>query len=184
MTYTPPRPPPPPGAVPVPPTGPAVPPKRNTWVIPVVAGAAVLFLCCSGGVVMVAASGGGEDEPPVAASEPGPARAGESAGAIPAETAEPEPAPEPEPEPEPEPPGFGAGVWEVGDEIPPGTYVTVVPGDGIFDSCYWARLSGFSGELDDILANDLVDGGSRGRVEIRSSDTGVAFSGGCTWTRN
>jgi hypothetical protein len=37
--------------------------------------------------------------------------------------------------------------------------------------CYWARLSGTSGDLDDILANDNIDG----PVVIDILDTDVAF---------
>ena len=77
----------------------------------------------------------------------------------------------------------GPGVWRVGDEIAPGTYVTTAP-DGSFDYCYWARLSGFSGELDEVLANDLMEPGSRGRVENSSSDVGIKFTGDCVSTRN
>jgi hypothetical protein len=44
--------------------------------------------------------------------------------------------------------GFGDGTHDVGDDIAPGTYRS--DGD---ESCYWARLAGFSGELDDVRAN-------------------------------
>ncbi|WP_112134427.1 DUF4190 domain-containing protein [Glycomyces dulcitolivorans] len=77
---------------------------------------------------------------------------------------------------------IGAGIWEVGTEIQPGTYTTQAPGDGILDSCYVARLDGFSLDLDDIIANDNIDGGAQGRIEIADSDTGVEFSGDCVWT--
>jgi hypothetical protein len=76
----------------------------------------------------------------------------------------------------------GSGVWEVGTEVPPGTYVTQAEGDGLLDSCYVARLSGFSMEFEDLIANDNIDGGSQGRIEIADSDTGVEFTGGCVWT--
>ena len=49
------------------------------------------------------------------------------------------------------------GTWLVGDEIPPGTYSA----EG-GDLCYWARLNGFSGELGDIIANN-VGAGKQGR---------------------
>ena len=67
------------------------------------------------------------------------------------------------------------GTWLVGDEITPGTYST----EG-GDLCYWARLNGFSGELSDIIANNV--GAGKQVVEIRSTDAGFS-SGGCgAWT--
>ena len=43
------------------------------------------------------------------------------------------------------------GAYAVGTDIKPGRYQ-------LSGSCYWARLSGFSGELADIIANDNTDG--------------------------
>ncbi len=89
---------------------------------------------------------------------------------------------EPEPEAEAEAPqGIGEGTWEVGTEIEPGTYVTTAAGSGVFDGCYAARLSGFSGEFDDIITNLNIDGGARGRLTIAEGDLGVEFSGDCLW---
>jgi hypothetical protein len=79
--------------------------------------------------------------------------------------------------------GVGEGIRSVGDEIQSGTYTTDA-GEGALDTRYWARLSGFSGEFGDIIANGNVEPGSRGRIEISSNDAGVEFSGGCTWTRS
>jgi hypothetical protein len=68
------------------------------------------------------------------------------------------------------------GVWKVGEEIAPGTYRA--PGGG---GCYWARLSGFSGDLDDIIANG---GFSKNQtITISSSDAGFETKGCGTWTR-
>jgi chitodextrinase len=47
---------------------------------------------------------------------------------------------------------FGDGVWSVPDEVPVGTYRNSDSADG----CYWARLSGFGGELDDVIMNELT----------------------------
>jgi hypothetical protein len=44
---------------------------------------------------------------------------------------------------------FGSGTKTVGQDIAPGTYRGNLDGD----FCYFARLSGFSGELGDIIAN-------------------------------
>lgn len=65
-------------------------------------------------------------------------------------------------------PVFGEGLWLVGEEIGPGLYQTL----GGVDSCYWERLSGLSGELDDIIANGIATG--QEIVEIDPSD--VAFN--------
>lgn len=71
---------------------------------------------------------------------------------------------------------FGDGVFLVGTDIQPGRYRN--EGGG---SCYWARLSGVSGDFSEILANDNVSG--QAVVDIASSD--VAFeSVRCgTWTK-
>lgn len=71
-----------------------------------------------------------------------------------------------------------AGTWFVGLDIAPGTWRA----GGGSDSCYWARLAGFSGTLDDILANDLGDASAI--VEIAASDKGFLTNTGCgSWTR-
>jgi hypothetical protein len=70
---------------------------------------------------------------------------------------------------------YSDGTYEVGSEIKPGTYKT----SG--GECYWERLKGFSGEFDDIIANDNISGPSR--MTIRPTDQGVTFSGGCEWRK-
>lgn len=70
---------------------------------------------------------------------------------------------------------FSDGIWKVGAEIAPGTYRN---SGGSF--CHWARLSGFSGDLGDILANDLPSGSAL--VTIRPSDLGFETNGCGTWT--
>lgn len=76
---------------------------------------------------------------------------------------------------------FSSGTWKVGSEIPAGTYVTTVAKG---EHCYYARLAGFSGELDDIVANDNYEGPARGRVTISPSDAGIEFSGDCEWIKS
>lgn len=66
------------------------------------------------------------------------------------------------------------GTWAVGFHIEPGTYRS----DG-GESCYWARLAGFSGELDDVIANDLPSG--QAIVEIDDDDAGFRSAGCGTW---
>lgn len=93
----------------------------------------------------------------------------------PAEVA-PEPEPEAEleasPEPEPEPVGIGNGTFTIGDEVEPGTYRS----DGT-SMCYWARLAGFSGELDDIIVN----GNNATIVTISEGDVGFETTGCGMW---
>jgi S-layer homology domain len=74
---------------------------------------------------------------------------------------------------------FGRGTFVIGDEIAPGTWRST-PVNG--DSCYWARLSGFGGELADIVANDFTDITSI--VQISPSDLGFLSEDGCgAWTK-
>ncbi len=68
------------------------------------------------------------------------------------------------------------GTWLVGDEIPSGTYSA----EG-GDLCYWARLNGFSGELGDIIANNV--GAGKQVAEITSTDAGFSSRGCGAWTR-
>lgn len=58
------------------------------------------------------------------------------------------------------------GIYEVGTDIKPGRYKA--NSDNI---CYWARLSGLGGDLNDIITNHL--GGGQQIVTIKKSD--VAF---------
>jgi hypothetical protein len=88
-----------------------------------------------------------------------------------AETEETEPAPEPAPEAA----IIEEGTWEVGTDIKAGTYRTREP----VGTCYWARLKGFDGDLDDIIANDLVVG--YGIVTISKKDVGFETNG-CEWS--
>jgi hypothetical protein len=70
----------------------------------------------------------------------------------------------------------GDGVLRVGVDISPGTWTST--GNS---GCYWARLSGFGGSFDEIIANDLGDGTRI--VSIGSSDVGFETSGCTGWTK-
>ncbi|HEY3926269.1 MAG TPA: cell wall-binding repeat-containing protein [Acidothermaceae bacterium] len=70
---------------------------------------------------------------------------------------------------------FGDGMWIVNTDIAPGTWSA--PGG---DECYWARLSGFSGDLSDTIAND--DGGNTPIVTIYSTDVGFISENCGQWT--
>lgn len=69
---------------------------------------------------------------------------------------------------------FGDGSWRVGEDIDPGTYRA----EGS-DACYWERLSGFSGELGDIISNDFSSGPTT--VTIAEGDAGFTSQRCGTW---
>lgn len=85
------------------------------------------------------------------------------------------PSAESEPRPRERAAAFRDGMNIVGTDIQPGTYRAVGP----FNSCYWARLSGLSGNSDDIIAND---NGSGPVVKIGASDKAFQSRGCGTWT--
>lgn len=68
----------------------------------------------------------------------------------------------------------GSGIYLVGEDIQPGTYRS----EG--STCYWARLSGTSGEFNDIIANDNVEGTAY--VSIAASDVAFETSRCGEWT--
>lgn len=71
---------------------------------------------------------------------------------------------------------FGEGAWRAGADVAPGTWQSSSQ-----VSCYWARLSGFSGTLDHIIANDNVEGNAI--VQIGDGDAGFVSRGCGDWTR-
>jgi hypothetical protein len=73
---------------------------------------------------------------------------------------------------------FGDGTFQVGKDIQPGTYRTRSGSDG----CYYARLKGFSGSFDDIIANNNTDGPAV--ITIAASDKGFQSQNCGTWTQN
>jgi hypothetical protein len=66
------------------------------------------------------------------------------------------------------------GTLAVGKDIQPGTWWGTATGH-----CYWARLSGFTGGLDDVLANDNVSGGEKFTVTVKASDKGLEVGSDC-----
>lgn len=88
---------------------------------------------------------------------------------------------EEEPVEEEAPATVSDGIHRVGDDIDPGLYTTDGPDpDSIVPMCYYARLSGLSGELDDIITNNNIEGS--GTVEVSEGDEALELSGGCEWT--
>ena len=70
----------------------------------------------------------------------------------------------------------GDGTFLVNKDIQSGTYKS--SGSG---SCYWARLRGTGGQLDDIIANN--DGDGQAVVTIEPSDVAFKSSGCGSWTK-
>lgn len=73
---------------------------------------------------------------------------------------------------------FGDGTHQLGSALPAGTYRTRADVAG----CYWARLSGFSGQLSDVIENNLSD--YHQVVTIEPTDAGFESDGCGTWTNN
>jgi hypothetical protein len=71
---------------------------------------------------------------------------------------------------------FDDGTFIVGTDITAGTYK-----NSGGDACYFARLRGFGGTIDDIIANNNVSAPTI--VTISSSDKGFQSSGCGTWTK-
>ncbi|MBA0125079.1 hypothetical protein H0B56_05940 [Haloechinothrix sp. YIM 98757] len=61
----------------------------------------------------------------------------------------------------------GDGVWVVGEDIEAGTY----RGNAEGRDCYWARLSGTSGDFGDLITN----GNSSGPTVVTIQDSDAAF---------
>ena len=72
--------------------------------------------------------------------------------------------------------GFGDGTYQVGSDVQPGTYRTRESSPG----CYYARLGGFSGEFEDLLANGNPTGPAI--VTIEPTDAGFESQRCGTWT--
>jgi hypothetical protein len=143
------------------------PPKRKRRIWLWIVGIIVVFI-----VIGTFASRGGTttSTPPVATNAP-------ATGSTPAATSAPAVTPTPTPKPSPTFAHFGDGTYQVGKDIQPGTYRIRVGSPG----CYFARLKGFGGTIDDIIANNNVSAPTI--VTISSSDKGFQSSGCGTWTK-
>jgi len=71
---------------------------------------------------------------------------------------------------------IGDGYWIVNIDILPGVYHT----EG--DVLYYARLSGFGNEFQDIISNAILTSGST-YIEILENDVGFFTEGGAQWSR-
>lgn len=73
----------------------------------------------------------------------------------------------------------GSGTYIVGVDIDAGTYRSGVGPSG---SCYWARLSGLSVNLNEIITHKMIRGGST-VVEIKRSDYAFKTQNCAEWRR-
>ena len=96
---------------------------------------------------------------PVAVATPEPTRSRE-----PTPASEPTPTPTATPEPKM---SLDPGMYQVGSDIQPGIYAGLA-GTDIVGSCYWARLSGASGDFSELLANENAIG--QFYVEVQDTD--------------
>lgn len=72
---------------------------------------------------------------------------------------------------------FGSGTWIVGVDLAPGLYRNTGG-----ESCFWSRLSGFSGGTSETISNDFTD--SIATVQIDASDAGFSSTNNCgNWSR-
>lgn len=71
-------------------------------------------------------------------------------------------------------PTFGGGTHVVDVDIEPGLYFAEA------NDCYWERLSGLSGEFDDVIANAFDDG--QHIVEVLASDEAFRSDGCGRWS--
>ena len=70
---------------------------------------------------------------------------------------------------------FGDGTYIVNSDVAAGTWA---PSEGA--TCYWERLRGFSGQFNDLIANDF---GSGGWVTISPADIGFTTNRCGVWTK-
>lgn len=71
---------------------------------------------------------------------------------------------------------FGAGTHVVGEDVAPGTYRS----SGVDRDCYWERLSGTGGEIEEVISNDIAP--NPAVVTIEASDVAFHSGEGCeTW---
>ena len=139
-------------------------PKKPIWKRWYVWLIVILFL-------IIAASGGDDPEDVADPVDPPPPATEEPAAETPEDQEEDEEeATEPVAAPEPAIKKFTAGTYLVNDELEPGRYKS----EGGID--YWERLSGLSGELKDILANEAFPGGQV-IVDIKKGDEAFSFKG-------
>lgn len=126
-------------------------------------------------VIVAAASGGSKGSPTTSNESQATQQANQS---NPTQAPQATHAPQPTPKPTVSYAHFDDGTYQVGKDIQPGTYRTRVGSS----NCYYERLKGFSGSVDDIIANDDTD--APAIVTIKSTDKGFSSQNCGTWTKD
>ena len=141
--------------------------RRTLWIVLGV----ILAIIIIGSVAT--AAGGGSQNTTNAPNQP-------TQAPTQASTTNPTQAPKPKPTAKPSPtyPQFGDGTYQVGKDIQSGTYRTRVGSPG----CYYARLRGFGGTIDDTIANNNTD--APAIVTIAATDKGFTSQNCGTWTKD
>ena len=83
--------------------------------------------------------------------------------------------PVPPPPPPPSVTTVSPGTYIVNSTIAPGRYIAINAHSG----CYWERLSGFGGSINEINANDFQNFVGPVIVDIAPTDVGFKFDAGC-----
>ncbi len=96
----------------------------------------------------------------------------------PTSTSQPTPTPQPTPTTVTYPNFSGDGTFQVSKDIQPGTYRTREASSG----CYYARLKGFGGTIDDIIANANTD--APAIITIAAKDKGFQTNNCGVWTKD
>ena len=134
--------------------------------IPLLLLSAGLMLACDSTAPTVATA-----TPPVATATPASSSSAANTPTFePTRIASPTVTPTPVPTPIPEVPLIRVGTHIIGEDIEPGIYFGEAE-SGVLGSCYWQRLNGLSGEISDIIANDIAVG--RFYIEVLPTDAAL-----------
>lgn len=76
---------------------------------------------------------------------------------------------------------FTDGIWQVPEDVKPGTYKTKVPADSW--NCYYEVMRDFSGNINSIISNGNQDADKQVVITIPKTAKGVEAEGCGTWTK-
>lgn len=159
----------------------AAPKKRNIWMWVAIATGIVLAVCMIGGVIgslggskPPSTTGNGWGSDSVATATPSPAASAKTSP-VATETKESPAAPS-----KAATQTFGSGTYVVGSEMPTGRYTATMK-DG--DYCYWERLKNDSGDVDDIIANEVYADPGKRSFTVKKGDKYVQLKGDCIWSK-
>jgi hypothetical protein len=76
---------------------------------------------------------------------------------------------------------FGDGTFQVGSDVAAGMYETTVPTHSA--GCYWETEKSLGGSLSSVIADDNLDPGAAGVVQIAATDKGFTSRNCGIWRR-